>query len=567
MKLLVTGSSGLIGGELVEYFDGLGWEVIGVDNNMRAEFFGPQGDTLWNLHRVAHKCKNFKHEGVDITNDEDPEFHVFKKHGPFDAVIHCAAQPSHDKAREIPDVDFRVNVVGTKNMLELTRRYCPNAVFIFMSTNKVYGDNPNLLTFEEYDTRYDLQTQSIAIEAGDAIWEDKIPFDWQGFTENNVSIDQGTHSIFGAHKLAADIMVQEYARTYGMKTGVFRGGCLTGPGHSGVELHGFLSYLVKQFVVENGKYTIYGYKGKQVRDNIHSYDVATAMHEFIKNPRPGEVYNIGGGRENSVSILEAIALLEKKTGKKIEVTYKDEPRLGDHICYITDMSKFRSHYPDWKITKSLDQTIDEMLMQMLWVSHSDDPQTYDYDLGVNSLVFDIGAYRGAWSEKIADKYDCRVCAFEPVKEFAQDMTYRFQNRNNVHIFNFALGAADGSRKLAKQGMNSSTIRGVDGDPLPTDQAFGEPSIETIAVFDIVQMVDDVGRDIDLVSLNCEGGEYEILNRLIKSGYITRFKNVQIQFHNFTSMAPMMRDEIREKLRETHEERFSYPWVWESWRRK
>ncbi|MEP7077044.1 MAG: NAD-dependent epimerase/dehydratase family protein [Acidobacteriota bacterium] len=341
MKILVTGSSGLIGSEAVSFFDGLGNEVVGVDNNMRAVFFGPQGDTTWNRDRLIEKTQNFKHFDLDIRNREDV-FTFFETHK-FDAIVHCAAQPSHDKAAEIALMDFDVNAVGTVNLLEATRQNSPEAVFIHVSTNKVYGDSPNELPMKELDTR----------------WEYADAKDYNGITEE-CRIDRTLHSLFGASKTAGDVMAQEYGKYFGMKVGVFRGGCLTGPSHSGVELHGFLSYLVKQ-IVSGGHYTIFGYKGKQVRDQIHSYDVVRAFEEFIKNPRPGEVYNLGGGRENSASLIECIKMVEDMTGKKLATTYTDQNRIGDHICYISDLSKLKSHFPDWSITKSLPQICEEIV--------------------------------------------------------------------------------------------------------------------------------------------------------------------------------------------------------------
>jgi CDP-paratose 2-epimerase len=335
MKLLVTGSSGLIGGEAVEYFCKQGNAVFGIDNNMRREFFGNAGDTLWNLNRLRRTVSGFNHYDLDI-RDYRAIINFFKDYGPFDAVIHCAAQPSHDKSREIPLIDFDVNTVGTMHLLEATRLMSPEAVFIFMSTNKVYGDAPNEKLLAELPTRFEFAKKE----------------DYNGIDES-CRIDQSTHSIFGASKLSADILAQAYGRYFGLKTTVFRGGCLTGPGHSGVELHGFLSYLLKT-ASEGKTYKIYGYKGKQVRDNIHSYDVARAMDEVIKNPRCGAVYNIGGGRENSISILEAIEKAENITGRVMAREYVDQPRVGDHICYISDLSKFKSHYPNWSISKSLD---------------------------------------------------------------------------------------------------------------------------------------------------------------------------------------------------------------------
>jgi CDP-paratose 2-epimerase len=341
MKLLVTGSNGLIGGEAVGYFDAQGHTVIGADNNMRREFFGAGGDTLWNLQRISRATKHYLPTVTDIRSKAQVQA-LFDTYGPFDAIIHCAAQPSHDKARDIPLLDFEVNAVGTLNLLEQARQSCPESVFIFTSTNKVYGDAPNEMPLLELDTR----------------WEYADPKDYNGVTEQ-MRIDQTTHSLFGVSKVAADLMVQEYGRYFGMKTCVFRGGCLTGPGHSGVELHGFLSYLARM-VVTGGHYKIYGYKGKQVRDNIHSNDVVQAMEQVILTPRQGEVYNMGGGRGNSVSMLEAISKLEMITGKKLSWEYVDAPRVGDHICYISDLTKFRSHYPSWNLTKSLDETLVEI---------------------------------------------------------------------------------------------------------------------------------------------------------------------------------------------------------------
>ncbi len=341
MNILVTGSSGLIGSEAVTYFDKKGHQVFGADNNMRKFFFGEQGDTTWNLDRLKKATKNFTHNNLDIRNRE--EVLGFFDQNDFDVIIHCAAQPSHDKAKEIALIDFDVNAVGTVNLLEATRQHCPQAVFIQVSTNKVYGDSPNELPMKESETRYD--------------YADKK--DFNGITEN-CRIDQTLHSLFGASKTAGDIMAQEYGKYFGMNVGVFRGGCLTGPSHSGVELHGFLSYLVK-VIVSGGKYTIFGYKGKQVRDQIHSHDVIRAFEEFILHPKKGEVYNIGGGRENSASLLECIAMIENITGKKLNWEYSETNRVGDHICYITDLTKLKSHYPNWSITRDLNQIVHEIV--------------------------------------------------------------------------------------------------------------------------------------------------------------------------------------------------------------
>lgn len=339
MKILITGSNGLIGSECVMYFDAQGYVVHGLDNNMRKFFFGEKGDTSWNLKRLKANTKNFIHHEMDIRDRETVD-KLFKDEK-FDAIIHCAAQPSHDKAKEIPFIDFEVNALGTLNLLEANRQHSLNSPFVFMSTNKVYGDAPNEVPLIELETR----------------WEYAKDEDKHGIDEK-CRIDQSKHSIFGASKVAADVMVQEYGRYFDMPTVCFRGGCLTGPQHSGVELHGFLSYLVK-VAVSGGKYTVFGYKGKQVRDQIHSFDVMRAFEEFLKNPKCGAVYNLGGGRENNVSILEAFEKIEKLTGKKVNWEYVDKNREGDHICYISDLSKFKTDYPDWRITKGLDEIIEE----------------------------------------------------------------------------------------------------------------------------------------------------------------------------------------------------------------
>lgn len=341
MNILVTGSSGLIGSEAVEYFDAAGHTVFGIDNNMRRDFFGLQGDTTWNLKRLLSRTRRFVHNEIDI-RDRERVFDLFRQRA-FDLIIHCAAQPSHDRARDIPLVDFDVNAVGTLNLLEATRQHCPGAVFIHVSTNKVYGDAPNELPLVETETRYDYA----------------CPEDYNGISEE-CRIDRCLHSLFGASKAAADLVAQEYGRYFGMNVGVFRGGCLTGPMHSGVELHGFLSYLVH--VAVTGKpYTIFGYKGKQVRDQIHSYDVIRAFEVFANDPRPGEVYNLGGGRGNAASILECIALIEEIGGYSVDWSYAETNRIGDHICYISDLRKLRLHYPEWSITRALPSIIAEMI--------------------------------------------------------------------------------------------------------------------------------------------------------------------------------------------------------------
>lgn len=340
-NILVTGSSGLIGSEAVEYFDCYGHKVVGVDNNMRRLFFGVPGDTLWNLERLKGATRQFTPVSLDI-RDRDAVLALFRENR-FDLIIHCAAQPSHDKAAEIAFLDFEVNALGTVNLLEATRQHCREAAFIFMSTNKVYGDSPNEKPLRETATRYEYSD----------------PADFEGIDET-CRIDRTLHSFFGASKAAADIYAQEYGRYWGMPVGVFRGGCLTGPAHSGVELHGFLSYLLK--VALSGKpYTVFGYKGKQVRDNIHSFDVVRAFEEFARDPRPGEVYNLGGGRANSISMLEAIAGIEALTGRKINWTYSEQARKGDHICYISNQAKLKSHYPGWTVTRSLNSILEEMV--------------------------------------------------------------------------------------------------------------------------------------------------------------------------------------------------------------
>jgi len=341
MKVFVTGSNGLIGSEAVLFYDQKGATVIGIDNNMRRDFFGPQGDTTWMLQNLKQQCSRFQHFDIDIRNRE-AIFEIFKQNKP-DLVIHCAAQPSHDLAKDRPLDDFEVNALGTVHLLEATRRHAPDAVFIHVSTNKVYGDSPNDLPLTELPTR----------------WDYARPEDYHGINET-CRIDNCLHSLFGASKAAADIIAQEYGKYFGMKAGIFRAGCMTGQYHSGVQLHGFLSYLVK-VALRGETYTIFGYKGKQVRDQIHSTDVIRAFDAFSQNPRCGEVYNLGGGRDNSASILECIAMIQERIGRDITTKYIDTPRVGDHICYISDMRKFKSHYPSWSITKNLATIIDEII--------------------------------------------------------------------------------------------------------------------------------------------------------------------------------------------------------------
>ncbi|MHC1768332.1 MAG: NAD-dependent epimerase/dehydratase family protein [Verrucomicrobiia bacterium] len=339
-KLLVTGSSGLIGSEVVDYFCKAGWAVHGVDNNMRADFFGPGGDTRWNQRRLLAAHPNFKHHELDIRDRPGVQALVESLHP--DLIVHTAAQPSHDLAASRPFDDFDVNAGGTLNILEAARLHAREAAFVHMSTNKVYGDRPNLIALKELPTRW---------EYADPAYVNGVPEEFP--------IDQSKHSLFGASKVAADVIVQEYGRYFGMKTCCLRGGCLTGPNHSGVELHGFLSYLVK-CNVQDRVYKVYGYKGKQVRDNIHSLDVARFIEAFHQAPGSGAVYNIGGGRGNSCSILEAFERVAALSGKKMQFEYVDKNREGDHICYISDLSKMRRDYPQWDITKSLDTIFEEI---------------------------------------------------------------------------------------------------------------------------------------------------------------------------------------------------------------
>jgi CDP-paratose 2-epimerase len=341
---LVTGSGGLIGSESVSFLADKFDLVVGIDNNMRAYFFGGSASTDWNVSRLQDQFSNYRHYNADIRAYEDLK-KIFDEYGTdISLIIHTAAQPSHDWAAKEPLTDFTVNANGTINMLELCRLHCPEAVFIFTSTNKVYGDNPNFLPLAEQELRWEIA--------------ESHPYFKEGIDET-MSIDNCKHSVFGASKVAADIMVQEYGRYFGMKTAVFRGGCLTGPNHSGAQLHGFLSYLMK-CAINKTHYTIFGYKGKQVRDNIHSYDLVNMFWHFYNNPRSGEVYNAGGSRFANCSMLEAINLCEEITGNKLSYSYTDDNRIGDHIWYISDVTKFKTHYPDWEYTYDIHQTLSEM---------------------------------------------------------------------------------------------------------------------------------------------------------------------------------------------------------------
>ena len=339
-RVIVTGSSGLVGSEAVTFFDQRGWEVHGVDNNMRRAFFGPDGDTTWNLTRLRHHTRHFTHHDLDIRQREAVS-DLVRTHRP-DLLVHCAAQPSHDLARDRPFEDFEVNALATLNLLQAVRQHCPETPFIFMSTNKVYGDAPNERPLVEQPTR----------------WEYAEPADWEGIDET-CRVDATLHSLFGASKLAADVMVQEYGRYFGIPTVCFRAGCLTGPNHSAAELHGFLAYVARA-LREERVYRIYGYKGKQVRDNLHSYDVCSAFEAFYERPRVAAVYNLGGGRANSISVLEAIARFEEIMGKPLRVEYVDQNRAGDHICYISDLRRLRADYPEWQIGRSLDDILGEI---------------------------------------------------------------------------------------------------------------------------------------------------------------------------------------------------------------
>lgn len=341
---LVTGSSGLIGSEAVTHLCEKGFNVIGVDNNLRAFFFGEAASTEWNSKKISERFKeNFRLMQTDIRNYQDMEA-IFRG-SKFEIIIHAAAQPSHDWAAKDPIMDFTVNANGTLNLLELTRKYCPEATFIFTSTNKVYGDTPNQLPLLELENR----------------WEIEPSHEFYMGINETMSLDQTTHSLFGVSKTSADLLVQEYGRYFGLKTAVFRGGCLTGPMHSPAELHGFLAYLVR-CIVSGKKYTIFGYKGKQVRDNIHSSDLISMFMAFHANPIPGAVFNAGGGRSNSISILEAINEISKLAGKEPLIEMSQENRVGDHIWYITDTSKFERHYPNWVQQHSLSDILTEMVL-------------------------------------------------------------------------------------------------------------------------------------------------------------------------------------------------------------
>jgi CDP-paratose 2-epimerase len=342
MAILVTGSAGLVGSEAVRFFCDKGYEVIGIDNDMRKYFFGNEASTSWNSQNLQRQYSRYRHITTDIRDNS--EINALFSKNDFEFILHTAAQPSHDWAAREPQTDFSINANGTLNLLEATRKYHPQAVFIFTSTNKVYGDAPNELVVQELEKRWD------------------VPPDHKFYhgIDESMRIDQSTHSLFGVSKLAADLMVQEYGRYFGMKTMVFRGGCLTGPMHSGTELHGFLAYLVK-CILTGKHYQILGYKGKQVRDNIHSFDLVNAFYHAFNNPRCGQVYNIGGGRHSNISMIEAIEKVESIAGKNASYSYSENNRQGDHIWYISDVSKFKQHYPNWNFTFNIDAILQEMV--------------------------------------------------------------------------------------------------------------------------------------------------------------------------------------------------------------
>lgn len=345
---LITGSGGLIGSEAVSFFADKFDLIIGVDNNLRQYFFGKEASTDWNRNRLSEKFSNYKDYSADIRNYAELE-KIFKEYAKdISLIIHTAAQPSHDWAAKEPLTDFSVNATGTINLLELTRLHCPDAVFIFTSTNKVYGDNPNFLPLVELESRWEIDSEHPYFEKG---------------IDEQMSIDHSKHSVFGASKVAADIMVQEYGKYFNMRTGVFRGGCLTGPNHSGAQLHGFLAYLMKCAITGN-HYTIFGYKGKQVRDNIHSYDLVNMFWHYYQSPRMGEVYNAGGSRFSNCSMLEAITMCEQITGNKLSYSYSETNRIGDHIWYISDVTKFQDHFPGWEFTYGIKETLTEMYYSM-----------------------------------------------------------------------------------------------------------------------------------------------------------------------------------------------------------
>ena len=342
--VIITGSAGLIGAESVRFFAEKGYAIVGIDNDMRKEFFGADASTDWQRKKLEESIKNYTHYSIDI-RDEEAIFNLFNKYSSdIEIIIHAAAQPSHDWAAKDPFKDFSVNANGTLVLLEAMRQYASHSVFIFTSTNKVYGDTPNKLPLVELEKRWEIDESHSYFENG---------------IDEKMSIDHTKHSLFGASKVAADVLVQEYGRYFGLKTGVFRGGCLTGPGHSGTALHGFLAYLMK-CAITGDEYTVFGYKGKQVRDNIHSYDLVNMFYHFAKDPREGEVYNAGGSRYSNCSMQEAIEKCEEIAGKQMNTVYSDENRIGDHIWYISDVNKFKAQYPNWNYKYNLDEILEQI---------------------------------------------------------------------------------------------------------------------------------------------------------------------------------------------------------------
>ncbi len=342
--VIITGSTGLVGSESVNFFSDKGFDVIGIDNNLRQFFFGKDGSTKWLKSRLLKRNKKFRNYSIDIRNTSGLE-KIFRKYNKnIKLILHCAAQPSHDYGKNFPIIDFNINATGTLNLLELTKKFCSDAPFIFMSTNKVYGDNPNKLNFTEKKTRWELKTSE----------------KYYSGIDENFSIDNCTHSFFGVSKTYADLIVQEYGKNVGLKTVCFRSGCITGPNHSGAKLHGFLSYLVK-LTLSKKKYSIIGYKGKQVRDNLHSYDLVNCFWHFFKKPRVGEIYNMGGGRYSNCSIIEALDVVENLTGLNINKQKIETPRIGDHIWYISSLKKFKKHYPNWKQKYNTKKIIEELI--------------------------------------------------------------------------------------------------------------------------------------------------------------------------------------------------------------
>lgn len=346
---IITGSAGLIGSEAARFFSAKGFDIVGIDNDMRSYFFGAEASTKKNKERLEADLVNYRHESLDI-RDNNAIDNLFKSFGKdISIIVHTAAQPSHDWAAKEPFTDFEINANGTLHMLEATRKHCPEAVFIFTSTNKVYGDTPNTLPLVEQEMRWEVSSEHHYSAYG---------------IDESMSVDFSTHSLFGVSKLAADVLVQEYGRYFGMKTTVFRGGCLTGPAHSGAKLHGFLSYLIIS-AVKNLPYTVFGYKGKQVRDNIHSADLVQAFWCVYENPRCGEIYNMGGSRHSNISMLEAIHKVEKLTGRSMNYSISEQNRIGDHIWYISDVRKFKTHYPDWSYCYDMDKILDEMVASVM----------------------------------------------------------------------------------------------------------------------------------------------------------------------------------------------------------